>query len=103
MIIVVPVAENFTNDMFTLEYTAGKRLRLNVVSEAFTYGGRDTFIDEMNVQMESDSSGVTSVLVCPNKIGLSNDILSIESDDPALQGASITMQNLGQWSVVLNV
>jgi hypothetical protein len=98
---VVPEKNDFVNGMFKIRVSDGYSIILNIVDEYFEHGGRKIVVKCINVAAEVIRDNSIGQLACPNVIGLSNFILAIIADDPALYGKPITEDNLGSWGMVI--
>lgn len=99
---IVPTAEDFVNDFFSIAVTPDYFIMFNVVDEEYEQAGRTVTIKQMNVVAELVSDSGKVQIACPSRIGLSNDLISIVSDDTDLNGVAVSMDNLGQWGVEIN-
>jgi len=99
---IVPTAEDFVNDFFSIAVTPDYFVTFNVVDELYEQGGREVAIKQFNVIAELVSETGKVQIACPSRIGLSNDLLSILTDNEDLNGVAISMDNLGQWGVEIN-
>jgi hypothetical protein len=99
---IVPTIEDFVNGSYSVAVTDSYYITLNMVNEEYHISGRDVLIRQMNVIAQLFSGSSESQIVCPNVIGLSNDLVSIQSEDPSLNGTRITFDNMGKWGVEIN-
>jgi len=99
---IVPQLEDFVNGSYSVPVTDSYFITFNMVDESYRNTGRDVVIKQMNVVAQLFTGDSVQQIVCPSVIGLSNDLLSIQSEDPTLNGRRITLDNLGQWGVEIN-
>jgi len=98
--IIVPEESDFINDHYSIDLGSYK-IVFNAINESLAYGSISVDVNEIYVFAEATIDGKFASVPCPNKIGLSNEFVSIESDDLSIQGASISLSNLGKWRVVI--
>lgn len=80
------------------------RLLFYSVDEQFLAVTRVTTLKRIVIYAEATSlTGEITRVRCPSIIGLSNEFISIESDDPSKNGTQISMENLDDWQVRVNV
>lgn len=99
---IVPTADDFVNDFFSVAVTSDYFITFNVVDELYEQTGREVTIKQFNVVAELVSDTGKVQINCPSRIGLSNDLISIVTDNEELNGVAISMDNLGQWGVEIN-
>lgn len=92
--------DQFIAGSWFIPINADYSLVLDVVSEDFIAEGRNLSIERINVRIRREADGVS--ILCPNIVGLYNEFVSIESNNPDMQGKHITYATAGDWRVVVN-
>ena len=90
----------FEAESWTIPLDSTHNLILSVVSEEFEVLGRVLALERINVNVVRTADG--AFIQCPNIVGLWNELVSIESINPDLQGKHITFATAGDWKVVVN-
>lgn len=82
----------FTNDFFSTMLPDGSTLFLNKVNEDFiTPDSEECVIKAVNLEVIDSEENAVS---CPCVIGLSNDILSIQTEHKEYEGEVLTPENM---------
>lgn len=102
--VVSPKAEEFVNDIYSVEYETGKSISICFLSESFMSAGVLTEIEDCVVQLGLlNDSGVEVVTTCPSIIGMGNKAMKIVSDDPELLGQKLSRDNIDEVYLELYV
>ena len=100
--IITPQLENFENDRYDIRVFDGYVVSLIIVDESFEDSGQLQVIKRISIFATITTDTGAWQFSCPNIIGLSNELLSISSDDPELLGTQLTGDLIGKWSLTIN-
>ena len=96
----------FTNDMFAIDIPINKTLLLNKVDEWLKSSTPDeegnfpeAVVKRVNIEVTDNNSG--EKIRCPCVIGLSNDILSLDTEYTECLGDVLTDENLDKCTITV--
>lgn len=90
----------FENDFFTIGTPDGGILRLNKIDEKLNVSVllKDVEINRINIEYESSEGIVT---LCSSVIGLSNNLMEIQTNIRELEGEVLTAENMQYCTIVV--
>ena len=90
----------FENDFFTIGAPDGGTLRLNKIDEKLNVSVllKDVEINRINIEYESSEGIVT---LCSSVIGLSNNLMEIQTNNRELEGEVLTAENMQYCTIVV--
>lgn len=90
----------FENDFFTIGTPDGGILRLNKIDEKLNVSVllEDVEINRINIEFESSEGIVT---LCSSVIGLSNNLMKIQTNVKELEGEVLTAENMQYCTIVV--
>ena len=90
----------FENDFFTIGTPDGGTLRLNKIDEKLNVSVllKDVEINKINIEFESYDGTVT---LCSSVIGLSNNLMEIQTNTKELEGEVLTTENMQYCTIVV--
>ena len=90
----------FENDFFTIGTPDGGTLRLNKIDEKLNVSVllKDVEINRINIEYESSEGIVT---LCSSVIGLSNNLMEIQTNIRELEGEVLTAENMQYCTIVV--
>lgn len=90
----------FENDFFTIGTPDGGTLRLNKIDEKLNVSVllKDVEINRINIEYESSEGTVT---LCSSIIGLSNNLMEIQTNNRELEGEVLTAENMQYCTIVV--
>ena len=90
----------FENDFFTIGTPDGGNLRLNKIDEKLNVSVllKDVEINRINIEFESYDGTVT---LCSSIIGLSNNLMEIQTNIKELEGEVLTAENMQYCTIVV--
>lgn len=90
----------FENDFFTIGTPDGGTLRLNKIDEKLNVSVllKDVEINRINIEFESYDGTVT---LCSSIIGLSNNLMEIQTNNRELEGEVLTAENMQYCTIVV--
>lgn len=90
----------FENDFFTIGTPDGGTLRLNKIDEKLNVSVllKDVEINRINIEYESSEGTVT---LCSSIIGLSNNLMEIQTNIRELEGEVLTAENMQYCTIVV--
>ena len=90
----------FENDFFTIGTPDGGTLRLNKIDEKLNVSVllKDVEINRINIEYESSEGIVT---LCSSVIGLSNNLMEIQTNNRELEGEVLTAENMQYCTIVV--
>ena len=90
----------FENDFFTIGTPDGGTLRLNKIDEKLNVNTllEDVEINRINIEFESYEGTVT---LCSSVIGLSNNLMEIQTNIKKLEGEVLTAENMQYCTIVV--
>ena len=88
------------NDFFTVGTPDGGTLRLNKIDEKLNVSVllKDVDINRINIEYESSEGRVT---LCSSVIGLSNNLMEIQTNNRELEGEVLTAENMQYCTIVV--
>ena len=88
------------NDFFTIGTPDGGTLRLNKIDEKLNVSVllKDVEINRINIEYESSEGIVT---LCSSVIGLSNNLMEIQTHNIELEGEVLTAENMQYCTIVV--
>ena len=88
------------NDFFTIDTPDGGTLRLNKIDEKLNVSVllEDVEINRINIEFESYDGTVT---LCSSVIGLSNNLMEIQTNIKELEGEVLTAENMQYCTIVV--
>ena len=88
------------NDFFTIGTPDGGTLRLNKIDEKLNVSVllEDVEINRINIEYESSEGTVT---LCSSIIGLSNNLMEIQTNIRELEGEVLTAENMQYCTIVV--
>ena len=88
------------NDFFTVGTPDGGTLRLNKIDEKLNVSVllKDAEINRINIEYESSEGTVT---LCSSIIGLSNNLMEIQTNIRELEGEVLTAENMQYCTIVV--
>lgn len=88
------------NDFFTIGTPDGGTLRLNKIDEKLNVNTllEDVEINRLNIEFESYEGTVT---LCSSVIGLSNNLMEIQTNIRELEGEVLTAENMQYCTIVV--
>ena len=88
------------NDFFTIGTPDGGTLRLNKIDEKINVSVllKDVEINRINIEYESSEGIVT---LCSSVIGLSNNLMEIQTNNRELEGEVLTAENMQYCTIVV--
>ena len=88
------------NDFFTIGTPDGGTLRLNKIDEKLNVSVllKDVEINRINIEYESSEGIVT---LCSSIIGLSNNLMEIQTNIRELEGEVLTAENMQYCTIVV--
>ena len=88
------------NDFFTIGTPDGGTLRLNKIDEKLNVRVllKDVEINRINIEYESSEGTVT---LCSSIIGLSNNLMEIQTNIRELEGEVLTAENMQYCTIVV--
>ena len=88
------------NDFFTIGTPDGGTLRLNKIDEKLNVSVllKDVEINRINIEYESSEGTVT---LCSSIIGLSNNLMKIQTNNRELEGEVLTAENMQYCTIVV--
>ena len=88
------------NDFFTIGTPDGGTLRLNKIDEKLNVSVllKDVEINRINIEYESSEGTVT---LCSSIIGLSNNLMEIQTNNRELEGEVLTAENMQYCTIVV--
>lgn len=88
------------NDFFTIGTPDGGILRLNKIDEKLNVSVllEDVEINRINIEFESSEGIVT---LCSSVIGLSNNLMEIQTNIKKLEGEVLTAENMQYCTIVV--
>lgn len=88
------------NDFFTIGTPDGGTLRLNKIDEKLNVSVllKDVEINRINIEYESSEGTVT---LCSSIIGLSNNLMEIQTNIRELEGEVLTAENMQYCTIVV--
>ena len=88
------------NDFFTISTPDGGTLRLNKIDEKLNVSVllKDVEINRINIEYESSEGIVT---LCSSIIGLSNNLMEIQTNIRELEGEVLTAENMQYCTIVV--
>lgn len=88
------------NDFFTIGTPDGGTLRLNKIDEKLNVSVllEDVEINRINIEFESYDGTVT---LCSSVIGLSNNLMQIQTNVKELEGEVLTAENMQYCTIVV--
>ena len=88
------------NDFFTIGTPDGGTLRLNKIDEKLNVNTllEDVEINRINIEYESSEGTVT---LCSSIIGLSNNLMEIQTNIRELEGEVLTAENMQYCTIVV--
>lgn len=88
------------NDFFTIGTPDGGTLRLNKIDEKLNVSVllKDVEINRINIEYESSEGIVT---LCSSVIGLSNNLMEIQTNIRELEGEVLTAENMQYCTIVV--
>ena len=88
------------NDFFTIGTPDGGTLRLNKIDEKLNVSVllKDVEINRINIEYESSEGIVT---LCSSVIGLSNNLMEIQTNNRELEGEVLTAENMQYCTIVV--
>ena len=88
------------NDFFTIGTPDGGTLRLNKIDEKLNVSVllKDVEINRINIEYESSEGTVT---LCSSIIGLSNNLMEIQTNIKELEGEVLTAENMQYCTIVV--
>ena len=88
------------NDFFTLGTPDGGTLRLNKIDEKLNVSVllKDVEINRINIEFESYDG---TVILCSSVIGLSNNLMEIQTNSKELEGEVLTAENMQYCTIVV--
>lgn len=88
------------NDFFTIGTPDGGILRLNKIDEKLNVNAllEDVEINRINIEFESYEGTVT---LCSSVIGLSNNLMEIQTNIRELEGEVLTAENMQYCTIVV--
>ena len=88
------------NDFFTISTPDGGTLRLNKIDEKLNVSVllKDVEINRINIEYESSEGIVT---LCSSVIGLSNNLMEIQTNNRELEGEVLTAENMQYCTIVV--
>ena len=88
------------NDFFTIGTPDGGTLRLNKIDEKLNVNAllEDVEINRINIEFESYEGTVT---LCSSVIGLSNNLMEIQTNIKELEGEVLTAENMQYCTIVV--
>ena len=88
------------NDFFTIGTPDGGTLRLNKIDEKLNVSVllKDVEINRINIEYESSEGTVT---LCSSVIGLSNNLMEIQTNNRELEGEVLTAENMQYCTIVV--
>ena len=88
------------NDFFTIGTPDGGTLRLNKIDEKLNVSVllKDVEINKINIEYESSEGTVT---LCSSIIGLSNNLMEIQTNIRELEGEVLTAENMQYCTIVV--
>ena len=88
------------NDFFTIGTPDGGTLRLNKIDEKLNVSVllKDVEINRINIEYESSEGIVT---LCSSVIGLSNNLMEIQTNIKELEGEVLTAENMQYCTIVV--
>lgn len=88
------------NDFFTIGTPDGGTLRLNKIDEKLNVNAllEDVEINRINIEFESYEGTVT---LCSSVIGLSNNLMEIQTNIRELEGEVLTAENMQHCTIVV--
>lgn len=88
------------NDFFTVGTPDGGTLRLNKIDEKLNVSVllKDVEINRINIEYESSEGIVT---LCSSVIGLSNNLMEIQTNNRELEGEVLTAENMQYCTIVV--
>ena len=88
------------NDFFTIGTPDGGTLRLNKIDEKLNVSVllKDVEINRINIEYESSEDTVT---LCSSIIGLSNNLMEIQTNIRELEGEVLTAENMQYCTIVV--
>ena len=90
----------FENDFFTVGTPDGGTLRLNKIDEKLNVSVllKDVVINRINIEFESYDGTVT---LCSSIIGLSNNLMEIQTNIRELEGEVLTAENMQYCTIIV--
>ena len=90
----------FENDFFTIGTPDGGTLRLNKIDEKLNDSVllKDVEINRINIEFESYDGTIT---LCSSVIGLSNNLMEIQTNIRELEGEVLTAENMQYCTIVV--
>ena len=90
----------FENDFFTIGTPNGGTLRLNKIDEKLNVSTllEDVEINRINIEFESYEGTVT---LCSSIIGLSNNLMEIQTNIKELEGEVLTAENMQYCTIIV--
>lgn len=88
------------NDFFTIGTPDGGTLRLNKIDEKLNVNAllEDVEINRINIEFESYEGTIT---LCSSVIGLSNNLMEIQTNIKELEGEVLTAENMQYCTIVV--
>ena len=88
------------NDFFTIGTPDGGTLRLNKIDEKLNVSVllKDVEINRINIEYESSEGIVT---LCSSVIGLSNNLMEIQTNNRELEGEVLTAENMQYCTIIV--
>ena len=88
------------NDFFTIGTPDGGTLRLNKIDEKLNVNAlsEDVEINRINIEFESYEGTVT---LCSSVIGLSDNLMEIQTNIKELEGEVLTAENMQYCTIVV--
>ena len=88
------------NDFFTVGTPDGGTLRLNKIDEKLNVSVllKDVEINRINIEFESYDGTVT---LCSSIIGLSNNLMEIQTNIRELEGEVLTAENMQYCTIIV--
>jgi hypothetical protein len=99
---IVLTEDMFVNNRYTVAY-GNREALLTIIDEEFFGNNRLGRINRIIILVREFGAGgkESGAVLCTTVIGLSDGIIGVRSDDPALKGKLLTHENMGQCVVEL--
>lgn len=89
----------FVNDFFSVALPDGSTMNINLVNEDFiTSSNEECTVKAINIEVTDLDGNITS---CPCVIGMSNDIMEIDTDYTEYEGEVLTPDNMAYCTITV--
>lgn len=91
---VIPKLSDFDSDILSVEIQANVTLVLNIANLEHLLNGVTVSFNSVSIVVIDDTGDEMLYIVCPSVVGFKNTYISIVSEEPLLQGAQVTADNI---------